>query len=1411
MDVVDAHGEGLSAFHHKLTAKILQDEVLGNLRPMFPHLGENTIRDIVAHQSALLNQTLDQVSLTNSCVDVLLDTRAIQQENSPIPRDYIDLTQFEDSSGVVKLNFANNTLDDTPAGNVSIVDLITDESSMNSTNNPSLNSVSSNSPNALISEPSPKRTNISDISIESVSGDLQQSPKDGCLISPNAISTPVRFQPATFKTTPIGGRNAKTPNMRSPDDHYDGQHHRAKSSKAPSTMSRCPCDDCKMNPSSHGHHHSSSSQNGGRERHHSSPEVGGHSSPSIFTSTHASSSIGSESKPPLQSSGTSHLGSGISTSASMHSTTTGNTRVISGTSTAETPTDSKRPPVRIPSPEGDLMKARLNSLNEAISKLSKMSKNPRKIQPRLGISSPVTSTSVPVTGNTTAKPGFQKASTFASNQVNKQAETAQVNSNSNNVSIYNKQDVDKSGTLNPGTASTISPTNPGLIREKPSCRYPTSSSTTGPLPSTPNSLSSTGIHRMYKSPSSTSFPIQNQSASQLRPSFEQPRFPLKQPIKFGQMASVGAPASNQNLGIHHRYHQGQTAFATPVSTNSQSLSKPATVGSRLDSEPRTTVPSVRTFHKPATGGQVNRQKTSPNQAPLDRPDSGPRSTAPSVRPASASTSVYNASEPIPTVKLPPATSSHPSPGLKAQQQHYARAHTSSSATKEQEPSSSQTPASRYVPQPQVLNTWPNRTPELIMPKPPVKAQSAMTQQQQWQPSFPAQAQPTATVPLPLDQASPAMVHQLGFQVPPAMTRPTMEHQLQVQAPPAQPAVVHQPPTRPQAPPAMVQPAMERQPPAQALAPPAQPAMVHQPPTRPQAPPVMVQPAMEHQPPPAPAQPLPAQAQPEPAQVQPPPAQPARIHQAPPAQVQAPPVPVQPAMVHQPPAMVDQPQIPVTVHNFDMMAAEVMTMFPDVEPGYVLTKLREFQDHPTPNHLMCNHLLEDANYPKVQKPDVHKTPSTNEKKSKGRGDYIKDYYKLKTLTPYQDVMFHLQTVFTMLSLDSIRHVLSLHFHHYAPTRVCLEEILLTNEAIRNILKRPKNITNDQRKVKVNITTKDREGKPVQNHITIQVLKGRRNVGSGRVADRDLQKEIEYYKEYTKNSAVEKDLMFAISMNENEYETEGQLIECGCCYAEVPFENMVQCLDGHLFCSTCLQSYAQQAVYGQGKALLMCMTDGCDSSYPRVQLEKCLKSKDLVKYDERVQEECIQLADIEGFVKCPSCDFGALLDPGDKVFKCQKSGCMKESCRLCGGDWAEHFGKRCEEIEQKNETSLRLSYEERMSQAQIRTCNRCKTGIMKDQGCNKMTCRCGSKMCYICRQPNIDYSHFCAHVRNPGEGCTKCVKCSLWTDPVEDDKRAVEELEKELQIEKGKMNQAKESRDLSTPIDLDGPEAKRQRVV
>ena len=36
------------------------------------------------------------------------------------------------------------------------------------------------------------------------------------------------------------------------------------------------------------------------------------------------------------------------------------------------------------------------------------------------------------------------------------------------------------------------------------------------------------------------------------------------------------------------------------------------------------------------------------------------------------------------------------------------------------------------------------------------------------------------------------------------------------------------------------------------------------------------------------------------------------------------------------------------------------------------------------------------------------------------------------------------------------------------------------------------------------------------------------------------------------------------------------------------------------------------------------------------------------------------------------------------------------------------------------------------------------FFKDEGCNKMTCACGAKMCYFCKAAIKDYDHFYGQV-------------------------------------------------------------------
>lgn len=112
-----------------------------------------------------------------------------------------------------------------------------------------------------------------------------------------------------------------------------------------------------------------------------------------------------------------------------------------------------------------------------------------------------------------------------------------------------------------------------------------------------------------------------------------------------------------------------------------------------------------------------------------------------------------------------------------------------------------------------------------------------------------------------------------------------------------------------------------------------------------------------------------------------------------------------------------------------------------------------------------------------------------------------------------------------------------------------------------------------------------------------------------------------------------------------------------------------------------------------------------------------------------------------------------------FWCQNPKCARVSCLSCHKTWTD--------IHVCNESSLvalRTQVEQAMSLAIKRVCPRCNTSFVKNAGCNKLTCPCGYKMCYVCRADLSDegYRHFCDHFRPDGDPrpCMQCDKCNLW---------------------------------------------------
>ncbi|KAM9780662.1 E3 ubiquitin-protein ligase RNF216 [Neosynchiropus ocellatus] len=507
----------------------------------------------------------------------------------------------------------------------------------------------------------------------------------------------------------------------------------------------------------------------------------------------------------------------------------------------------------------------------------------------------------------------------------------------------------------------------------------------------------------------------------------------------------------------------------------------------------------------------------------------------------------------------------------------------------------------------------------------------------------------------------------------------------------------------------------------------------------------------------------------------------------------------PAQVVVPPAPEDVPRIedarpgpsvprerPELSRHVRTLVAGVLDLFPDAQEAYVAELIQK--NNVNDLNVICNALLENPEYPK--KDTVAAAPTSILLESGDTPPEVSedlfDFTKLGLVEP--EAMMQaadlLMADFRMISCQDIKWALNVMKGHYAITRKALCEALKKWQDSGNPSGKRRRSRSSTKCCYIDFHF---EQGLVKFQKRMHFLENdRRYYRTYNNLEASVQKEVSFFQQKTKEWAEHQDFLLALQVNEDEYKKDGQLIECGCCCGEFAFEKMTQCSDGHLFCKECLVKYAQEAVFGSGRSELSCMQGGCPCAFPVCELEKVLPENILCKYYERQAEEAVAATCADELVRCPFCNFPALLDKQMFLFSCPNPRCRKESCRKCHVQWNQHVGKTCEQVLERDEIRMRVLFEERMTAARVRKCDKCGTGLVKSEGCNRMGCRCGRSMCYLCRKPIHGYEHFCQHARSPGAPCRHCHKCSLWTDPTQDDERIIQEIQKEGEAELNKKS-------------------------
>ncbi|KAJ7343378.1 hypothetical protein DFH08DRAFT_872523 [Mycena albidolilacea] len=445
--------------------------------------------------------------------------------------------------------------------------------------------------------------------------------------------------------------------------------------------------------------------------------------------------------------------------------------------------------------------------------------------------------------------------------------------------------------------------------------------------------------------------------------------------------------------------------------------------------------------------------------------------------------------------------------------------------------------------------------------------------------------------------------------------------------------------------------------------------------------------------------------------------------------------------NEPPELRDVGEEPIDIDNLPSPPPDpipgyverVLDVLPDALPEHVLELVKQHypQSREQVAETVLHALFEDPAYPKVDKKGKRKrvegdVQGEERGQPKPKLDYGSKDREYKGGVHYEQLAIdQLMVDFPLIPKPHIRRTLLTHHSLYAPTYIFLAE--------------------EKRGPVLPYTPKT-----IPSRLP---AKGKRKA----LQDAEFEQEREWIQ-----SRVQVDI---IDLEEESGECEDG-IECGCCFSNYPFEKMIQCPDAHLFCSSCMTTYAE-TLLGSHDHKIICMDQsGCKLPFPDTELHRFLTPKLMSLYERVKQTKEVEAAGIEGLEECPFCEFKIIIaNDQEKLFACGNEECGAVSCRQCKK--LEHLPKSCKEMEQDQNLDARHTIEEAMTRALMRNCPKCQKAFIKEMGCNKMTCpNCFALSCYICRQLIHGYDHFAQQPGQPmAAGTSKAGgKCALW-DAVE----------------------------------------------